>query len=79
MAPDVCRVLLDNPYVGVMEYRATQGQKVAMHSHPAFLDVNPKLASDRPRNPLQHPHAADWGIKLWNQRSGRKIRGFTRS
>lgn len=35
ISPDTHRVVIDNPYVRVLEVRVVQGQKVGMHSHPA--------------------------------------------
>lgn len=38
--PEVYRVVLDNAYARVLEIRASPGQKMPMHSHPADVIVN---------------------------------------
>ena len=35
VAPNNCKVLLDNDKVRVIEYTAKPGEKIGMHSHPA--------------------------------------------
>lgn len=37
VAPDHCKVVLDNDKVRVIEYTAKPGDKVGMHSHPAHV------------------------------------------
>jgi quercetin dioxygenase-like cupin family protein len=37
VAPDHCKVLLDNENVRVIEYTAKPGDKVGMHSHPDHI------------------------------------------
>jgi len=37
VAPEVCKVLLENDRVRVLDFWVKPGQKIAMHSHPAAV------------------------------------------
>jgi quercetin dioxygenase-like cupin family protein len=37
VAPDACKVILENDRVRVLDFWVKPGQKVAMHSHPAAI------------------------------------------
>ena len=40
VAPNNFKVLLENDHVRVLEFHSKPGEKIAMHSHPAYITYN---------------------------------------
>lgn len=40
VAPQNFKVLLENQHVRVLDFHSTAGQKIAMHSHPAYVSYS---------------------------------------